>query len=165
MKHTMETIHGATLRVLGAMPAFLDRAFIRFSPAELRLRPRGAPNDGFSFVEQIWHLAEHEREGYGERIRRILAEHEPALPDFDGPRIARERNYASLDAREGLKSFRIARDQNVAILGRATDDELARAAIQEEVGRITLADIPRMMNEHDESHRREIEELLAELEL
>jgi hypothetical protein len=48
-------------------------------------------------------------------------------------------------------------------LRRATPGQLARGATQAGVGRITLADVPRMMADHDRGHRLEIEELLAVL--
>jgi len=156
MKHTMETIHGATLRVLGAMPAFLDRAFIRFSPAELRRRPRSAPNDGFSFVEQIWHLADLEREGYGVRIRRLQDESAPQLADFDGARLAHERDYASRSLPAGLAAFRAARGANVAALRALGSGAWRRGGTQDGVGPIMLCDIPAMMAEHDAAHRDEI---------
>ena len=158
----MEEITDATLEALNEMPAFLERAFARLSHSDLRRRPSRAPDD-FAFVEQVWHLADLEREGYGQRIRRIIDEREPALPDFDGARIALERNYSARDAREALTLFRAAREHNVAILRRATPEDLARRAVQDEVGRITLADVPRMMSAHDASHRREIDALLREL--
>ena len=48
------------LEQLSAMPAFLDQAFGGVSAADARAE--GA--DGVSAVEQCWHLADLEREGY-----------------------------------------------------------------------------------------------------
>ena len=93
------------LRNLSAMPVILAEAFEGLSADEGRV----AGADGFSPVEQCWHLADLEREGYGVRIRRLLVEDEPALPDFDGERVARERDYTSLSLREGIETFRRAR--------------------------------------------------------
>ena len=50
------------------------------------------------------------------RIRRLLTEVEPALPDFDGERVAQERNYKSLSLADGLEAFRRARAENLAAL-------------------------------------------------
>ena len=139
---------------LAAMPEVLERAFADLA-ADARTRP-GA-DGAFSPVEHCWHLADLEREGYALRIRRLLAEDEPQLSDFDGARIAAERNYRQLSLAEGLAAFRTARRDNLAVLRALTTTQWYRSGTQEGVGRITLADIPRMMVEHDASHRVEIE--------
>ncbi len=140
------------LENLSSMPEILAEAFGGLAADEARIE--GA--DGFSPVEQCWHLADLERDGYGVRIRRLLTEDEPALLDFDGDRVARERDYKSLSLTEGLAAFRQARAENVAMLRRVSDHEWERRGTQEGVGRIGLCDVPAMMAEHDEAHRREI---------
>ena len=148
----------ALIETLIAMPDVLDKAFAGLSAADARL----AGADGFSPVEQCWHLADLEREGYGVRIRRLLTEDEPALPDFDGERVARERDYRSLSLIEGLAAFRQARAENVAAFRRVSDREWERRGTQEGVGRIGLCDVPAMMAEHDAAHRKEIEAWIDE---
>jgi hypothetical protein len=108
-------------------------------------------------VEQCWHLADLERDGYSVRIRRLLNEAEPALPDFDGTRVARERDYKSLSLADGLAAFRQARAENLAALRGLTALDWERRGTQEGVGRIGLCDIPVMMAEHDSAHRAEID--------
>lgn len=148
------------LAELEGMPAFLASAASRVAPGDVRTPPA---DGSFSFVEQVWHLADLEREGYGVRVRRILCEEEPDLADFDGTRIALERRYRELDAPDALHAFARERTRNIDALRRATPAQLARGATQAGVGRITLADVPRMMADHDRGHRLEIEELLAVL--
>jgi hypothetical protein len=150
---------GAVLETLRAMPAFLQAASMRF-PGEAALASR--PDGGFCFVEQVWHLADLEAEGYGVRIDRILSEERPALADFDGAQVARDRNYRSLDLAQGLARFTEARSRNLAVLADLTPPQWERAATQVGVGALRLADVPRMMAEHDASHREEIRELLGE---
>ncbi|MBI2159122.1 MAG: DinB family protein [Candidatus Rokubacteria bacterium] len=143
------------LSQLGAMPDFLEASFKTISPLEAAAP---GPDDAFSPVEHCWHLADLERGGYAVRIRRLLDEADPWLPDFNGARIARERNYRSLPLAEGVAAFRRARLGNIAIL-RALDAEARiRRGEQEGVGAIALCDIPAMMAEHDAAHRREIED-------
>ncbi len=148
------------LRALEEMPASLSRWVDAAGPSRLHIRARAG---GFAMVEHVWHLADLEREGFGERIRRLRAEEEPFLPDFDGGRIARERNYLARDAAEGVREFAAAREANLRALRALREGEWTRAGTQDGVGRITLADMPRLMAEHDASHRREIEELLKEM--
>jgi DinB superfamily len=146
------------LLTLESTPALVSRAVASATSAQSRLRPA---QGGFSLVENVWHLADLEREGYGNRIRRILCEDGPALLNFDGDRFARERSYQDRDIEIGLTLFTRARRQNLDTFARLFPAEWKRSGAQEGVGRITLADIPRMMAEHDRSHGAEIADLMA----
>ena len=139
---------------LERMADFVAARFASISPEEA-LRP--GPDESLSPVEQCWHLAELEREGFGARIRRLLGEEEPFLPDFDGARLARERDYQARSLAEGLAAFRAGREANLALLRSVAPDQWTRAGTQEGVGRVALCDLPAMMAEHDASHRAEIE--------
>jgi hypothetical protein len=155
---TMPADLAPLLDSLEAMPHELESAAGKMTAEAARTPPA---DGGFSLVEQAWHLADLEREGYGARIRRLLAEEDPALPDFDGARVAAERNYRARSLAEGIASFRAARSANLALLRSVPPTAWGRAGRQEGVGRVTLRDIPRMMREHDDSHRAEIAALLA----
>lgn len=139
---------------LQALPDFLKATF--GSLTELDAATRGA-DDTFSPVEHCWHLADLEREGYAVRIRRLWAEREPVLPDFDGARIAQERNYRSRSLAEGLAAFAQARRANIALLRTLRSADWLRRGTQDGVGPVALCDIPEMMAEHDATHRAEIE--------
>jgi hypothetical protein len=72
---TME--QDALLADLEAMPDYLTTAFAALSPADAV----AAGADGtLAPVEQCWHLADLEREGYGLRIERLRAEVDPVRP-------------------------------------------------------------------------------------
>jgi len=144
---------------LAAMPDFLEVTFARLDRTEAAERGRnGEPSP----VEQCWHLADLEREGYAVRIRRLLDETNPALPDFDGTQVAHERNYRAKPLSAALHAFREARAANLAALRQAEAGDWLRAGVQEGVGPVALCDIPAMMDEHDEAHRTEIEAWLRE---
>ena len=144
----------ALMARLQAMPGFLAERFASLSTDDA-MRP--GPDEAFSPVEQCWHLADLEREGFGARIRRLLDEDDPFLPDFDGARLARERDYRSRSLEAGLSAFRAERSANLALLSTVASDQWSRAGRQEGVGRVALCDLPSMMAEHDASHRAEIE--------
>jgi hypothetical protein len=148
------------LLTLESTPVLMERAAIGLSDACARKRPAGG---GFSFVENVWHLADLEREGFGERIRRILAEPAPELGNFDGDRVARERNYQSRSVEAGLFAFAEARRANLEVLGSVKGLQWLRSGIQERVGAVTLADLPRLMAEHDRSHTSDVAALLDEI--
>ena len=148
------------LLTLESTPALLARAAEGLTAADWTCRADGT---GFSLVENVWHLADLEREGYGTRIRRILSENEPTLANFDGDRIARERAYQQRPLAEGLSAFATARARNLERLRGLSGSEWSRTGLQEGVGRVRLADIPRMMAEHDRSHTEDVRALLARL--
>jgi hypothetical protein len=141
---------------LAGMPDELAAALAR---AGTRRRER-PPEGGFSLLEHVWHLADLEREGFGARIALLRAGGAPFLPDFDGDRAARERDYQARRAEDGLALFRRAREDNLAALAACTRAEWTHEGTQEGVGRVMLSDLPRLMREHDQSHRAEIAALL-----
>lgn len=138
---------------LAQMPDFLQTLFADLSPSEVLLP---ALDGSFSPVEQCWHLADLERDGYAVRLRRLLAEVDPKLPDFDGARVAAERRYKTLSIDAGIQVFREARLANMATLRSIKSDEWSRSGIQEGVGVVALCDFPALMAGHDAGHRQEI---------
>ena len=135
------------------MPDILDATFGALSTDDA-VRP--GP-DGVSPVEICWHLADLEAEGYSVRIRRLLGEEQPRLPDFDGAAIAKSRNYRRLHLSDALALFRFVRRENVSILCRLTDEQWNRSGTQDGVGPVALCDVPSIMAEHDASHRKEVD--------
>lgn len=145
---------------LRQMPSFLVDAARSLRGTLVSDRP---PDGTFSLVEHAWHLADLETDAYEVRIRRLLEEDGPELPTFDGEAVAAKRNYRSLRLRDGLKAFEEARARTLAALDAIEGPDWDRGGTQEGVGPVTLRDLPRMMHEHDESHRAEIEALLVAL--
>ena len=146
---------------LGGMAAHLADQSRHFPGESAARRP---DDDAFSFVEHVWHLSDLEREGFGDRIRRLREEDDPVLADFDGARTARERDYRSRSLVEGLAAFALARHENLAALRALTDSQRSRSGTQEGIGRVTLRDIPMRMLDHDATHRKEIEELVRAIQ-
>jgi len=116
-------------------------ASIRQLTAELaangELTRKPAP-DEFSALEQVCHLRDLEREGYGVRISKLLTENLPSLPDFDGRRIARERDYNQQDFESALQEFALARAGNVRMTKSLSPEELNRSGVLEGIGAITI---------------------------
>jgi hypothetical protein len=140
---------------LAAMETFLRRAFESLTPEEAQtLGPAGS----FSPVEQVWHLADLEREGFGLRIRRLQTEANPHLPDFDGTKVAHERNYRSLSLAAGLRAFEAAREANIATFQELPPEAWVRSGTQDGVGTVSLCDMPTFMHQHDQAHIAEIQE-------
>jgi hypothetical protein len=142
------------LASLNSMPEYLREIFAGLTSEQART---AGPDGAFSPVEQAWHLADLECEGFGVRIQRLLTESEPHLPDFDGTKIAAERNYRSLSLEDGLLAFTEARRKNVAALPAIDSPMWLRSGTQEGVGSVSLCDVPNFMFQHDSAHRAEIE--------
>ena len=140
---------------LAAMKTFLHEAFESLTPEQAQTPGLGG---SFSPVEQVWHLADLEREGFGLRIRRLQTEANPHLPDFDGTKIAHERNYRSLSLPAGLRDFEAAREANIHALKALPPEAWVRSGTQDGVGAVSLCDMPTFMHQHDQAHIAEIEE-------
>ncbi|WP_394848634.1 DinB family protein [Pendulispora brunnea] len=145
---------------LEAWPAQLRASVEGISAEEARL---AAPNHGLSVVEHAWHLADLEEEAFAVRMARMLEEDFPHLPDFDGDHEAKVRRYRERDLDTALTRFAAARSANLRRLERVRPDEWARAAVQDGVGSLTLADLVCRMLDHDRSHAAELLERLASL--
>ena len=127
-----------------------------------RMRTRSAAG-GFAIVEHAWHLADLEEEGFAVRIRRIMAESNPQLPDFKGDVIARERRYIELAMAPALDRYAAVREANVERLRGA--EHWSRPAVQEHVGPVTLESVACSILQHDIAHANEIAGLTRELGL
>jgi hypothetical protein len=138
------------------MPATIERLVEGLTDEDWRRR---VPGTEFSVLENICHLLDIEREGYAVRIERLLKEDEPVLPDIDGGKLARERDYNNQDTEEALAAFRRSREGNIGVLKSLSSDQLERRGTLEAVGPVTLSELLRMMRAHDDAHRQEIREL------
>ena len=117
------------------------------------------PGREFSILENVCHLRDIELDGYTLRLRKLLDETEPFLPDIDGARLARERDYNSQAIQSALEDFAIARMGNVAVVCGIQPDQLGRKGFLETVGPITVERLLAVMQNHDREHLQLIEEL------
>jgi hypothetical protein len=148
----------AVLDSLNGMAGWLEQIFGGLTADEAAARPDAKT---FAPIEQVWHLADLEREGFALRIGRLLQEPEPFLPDFDGDAVAEARHYRSLSLREGLAAFREQRQKNLATLRGVDAGDWNRSGTQQGVGPVSLCDMPVMIAQHDAAHRGEIEAWLS----
>lgn len=120
--------------------------------------------DEFSALENICHLRDLELQGYNQRIKRIVAEDNPALADFDGARVAAESDYLGEQPGVAQQMFLTARRENVETLRALTEKQLEREGMLAGVGKITLRRLVEMMREHDEGHLDDLRALRQQLE-
>ena len=160
MQYTMKRREDQEKLLAGllAMPDVLDASFRDLSIDDAS---RQGPAGELSPVEICWHLADLEAEGFGVRIRRLLIEDQPRLPDFDGAKIAKARDYRRLSLSDALALFRAARRANVTMFRNLTESQWSRSGVQEGVGTVSVCDVPAMMAEHDAGHQTEVKAWLA----
>lgn len=146
------------LQAIGTTPETVSK-LIEGVPEDL-LRKRDTTQE-FSILENVCHLRDIEIEGYTARIARILTEEHPVLADIDGGQLAVERDYNSQNVTEAMQSFASARKKNVALLGTLSAEQFAREGTLQGVGKVTLAQLLDMMQEHDKVHIAELSRLTA----
>jgi carbonic anhydrase/acetyltransferase-like protein (isoleucine patch superfamily) len=118
---------------------------------------REAPGPGrWSALEVLAHLLACDREVFGPRLERLLAEERPELPfvDMEGRAAARDDRARTIG--EVLSAFRVERSRllgRLASLGRA---EWRRSGVHSRRGPYALADMVRDWAEHDLSHLRQM---------
>lgn len=150
----------AVIAALEPMPQALQQRLAGLTDAQLRFKP--AP-EVFSVLESLWHLRDIEVEGYSVRLRRLLGEEQPRLPDMDGSRLAVERRYNQQPLLPALDGFITARRVNLELLRGVDVAQLGRHGHLDTVGHITLRRLLELWVEHDRGHIKELDELLPVL--
>ena len=141
------------IAALAGMKKFLREAFGSLPPEETRTpgpRLLLASGTGLAFG----------RPGVRVRSSHPAAANRtnPHLLDFDGAKIARERNYRALSLAEGLRAFEAAREANLRTLETLSPEAWMRSGTQDGVGSVSLCDMPAFLHQHDQAHMAEIEE-------
>jgi hypothetical protein len=156
-----------TLGALAAFPAELEKHFGAFPAEFVHWAPAswdGVPSEAFTAIEQICHIRDIEIEGYQLRIRRTLGEDTPSLPSIDSEAVARQREYARSDARRVFADFRAARAQTLELLRDLDATQLARPAVFEGYGRVTLRGLIHYLCSHDQQHLSGLQWLLGKID-
>lgn len=131
--------------------------------AEEQLSWRAAENT-FSLRENVLHLRDIDIEGYEPRVRLIVGQDCPVLPDVDGGRLAVERDYNAQPVQPALEDLRRSRQASVERLNTCSEADLERQAEMQGVGRITLRRLLELWMEHDRGHLAVMAELRLAIE-
>ena len=118
----------------------------------------------WSTLEVICHLADFEIV-YADRLKRVIAENEPALfggnPDVFASRLA----YHSRDLEEELQLIAACRSHVVRILRTLEEADFSRIGKHNEAGPLTLLQLLQRVTNHAVHHGKFIEEKRAALGL
>jgi hypothetical protein len=144
-----------TLSALAAFPSQLAAHYAAIPVAFRHWAPpswEGVPSEAFTAIEQLCHVRDIEVEGYHVRFRRTLAEDRPTLASIDSEPLAVERAYGTADPAKVLAEFRLARAQTMEIISALSDAQLARTAVFEGYGPLTLRSLIHYLCSHDQQH-------------
>lgn len=150
----------ARIELLDKMPGAVADRVQQFDDAAMRTR---AGDDPFTLLAHVCHLRDLEREAYNPRLVRLTEGGHPSLPDFNGQKVASERDYNSLRVDEALAELAAARARSVEIVRRSPLGALRRTGVLESVGVISANDLLSRMREHDTEHLADIDKLCARL--
>ncbi|MBW8760566.1 MAG: DinB family protein [Burkholderiales bacterium] len=159
-------MHAITLATLAAFPDQLEAHFAAFPPGFRQWAPPswdGVPSEPLTALEQLCHLRDIEVDGYQGRIRRTLAEDGPLLASIDTDALVRERAYARDEPARVLTSFRAARAATMEMIRGLSDAQLARSAVFEGYGPLTLRSLIHYLCSHDQQHLAGLQWLLGKV--
>ena len=114
-----------------------------------------APGE-WSANECLGHVIEADRREFGGRIERILAHDGVAEQGWDQIAIAAARRDNERSVAAILEEFRSGREEAIALVERLRPDDLARFAINDRVGRVTVSDLLHEWVFHDRNHIRQL---------
>jgi len=137
-----------------AGPQALRQAVAGMTPLEIgRARPiRGK----WSAREVVCHIADYEPI-YADRMKRVIAENEPAISGGNPDALAARLAYGSRDVEEELALIELVRKQMGRILRGIQPEDFQRRGIHDKRGPTTLADLVERVAGHIPHHVRSIE--------
>jgi uncharacterized damage-inducible protein DinB len=112
----------------------------------------------WSVAEILAHLADSELVG-GWRIRLILGQNGVPLQPFDQDVWAKTFSYQRRDPKTSLETFRVLRQNNLALLRSIPKNLWQNYGMHQERGKETIAHIVRMFAGHDLNHLRQVESI------
>jgi hypothetical protein len=124
------------------------------SSEELRARPVAGK---WSTLEVVCHLADFEIVG-ADRVKRVIAEETPTLPDGDENKFAARLAYHERNVEDELQVIAGIRAQVTRILKTLGEKDFARVGNHTAAGPLTLEQLVERMAKHVSHHVRFIEE-------
>lgn len=123
-------------------------------------RPEAAGK--WSIIQVIQHLADTDLV-VGYRIRKILAEDNPAIEGYDQDRWAASLHYDRADLKEAIMQLRGVRTGNLRLIRSLSDQERARTGIHAERGPESVWRLTELAAAHDIVHRNQIARIKSKL--
>ena len=154
----MSTTRAETIATLQQTPATLVQ--MTSSLPDAALDYRATPTD-WSVREILAHLVDDEMYVMRLRLERIVKEDNPQLAPHDEQKWYATSNATRDALAELLVDFAVQRAASLGIIGMLRESDWAREGVQPEYGRFTAEGQLAMWAEHDATHLRQIEAMLA----
>ena len=152
------TVDQEPLRVQQTTAKKLSTLIQKLNKKQLTRRP--APGK-WSIAEILAHLADTELAG-GWRMRMILSQNGTPVQAFNQDAWANTFNYAQRDSKTSLETFRMLRENNLALLKSVPKNLWDNYGMHEERGKESITHIVRMFAGHDLNHLQQIEKIVKE---
>jgi len=146
------------LRLQQAAPKKLAALIKGKQKKQLSRRP--APGK-WSVAEIMAHLADAEI-AISWRLRQVLSSNGVPIEAYDQDSWAKTFDYARRDPRQSLESFRILRENNIALLKTVPRKLWDNYGVHSERGNESVAHIARMVAGHDMNHLDQVERILLD---
>jgi hypothetical protein len=147
------------IKVQRATAGKLKKLIQGLTASQLKWRPEPAK---WSIAEVIAHLADTEIVGSW-RMRSVIGENGITIQPFDQDAWASAFEYRERDPRHSLETFRILRENNLAMLKEISPETWQNYGMHLERGKETIAHLVRMFAGHDTNHLLQVERIVKQL--
>ncbi len=137
----------------------LKKSIQGLTPAQLKWRPEPAK---WSIAEVIAHLADVEIVASW-RLRSVIGENGITIQPFDQDAWASVFEYRERDIKRSLETFRILRENNLAMLKEIPKETWENYGMHLERGKESVAHLARMFAGHDTNHILQVERIAKQL--
>jgi uncharacterized damage-inducible protein DinB len=146
------------LRVQQSTPQKLATLIKGLDKKRLTKPPAPGP---WSIAEILAHLADTELVA-GWRMRLILGQNGTPIQAFDQDVWASTFNYRRRDPKASLQTFKVLRENNLALLKSVSKNLWENYGMHRERGKESIAHIVRMFAGHDLNHLRQVEQIASQ---
>lgn len=136
----------------------LKKAVRGLSPKQMKWREPGK----WSIAEIVAHLADSEIVT-GWRLRSVIGENGVTVQPYDQNAWTAVFNYIDRDVKLSLETFRILRENNLAMLKRIPRPIWDNYGMHLERGKESVAHLTRMIAGHDTNHALQVERIAKQL--
>jgi hypothetical protein len=137
----------------------LKKAIAGLTAAQLKWRSEPGK---WSIAEILAHLADAEIVASW-RLRSVVGENGVTIQPFDQDAWASVFDYQSRDAKKSLETFRVLRENNLAMLKEIPREKWDHFGMHLERGKESIAHLVRMFAGHDSNHILQVERVATEL--
>ena len=147
------------IKVQRATAPKLKKAIQGLTPTQLKWRPEPAK---WSIAEIIAHLADAEVVASW-RMRSVIGENGITIQPFDQDAWAAVFEYQKRDTKLSLETFRVLRENNLAMLKEIPKGTWDNYGMHLERGKESIAHLTRMFAGHDTNHVLQVERIAKQI--